>query len=122
MATLQLTAETLTVTLTRFEKFAGLLRDLAVPISAVRSVEAVEVLPSGVARPRGLRAPGLGVPGARKIGTWRGRGEKTMVVVRTGQPAVRIELTGARFDVLLIGADDAAVVAAEIAFALCPAA
>jgi hypothetical protein len=56
----------------------------------------------------------------RKIGTWRGRGAKTMVSVRKDQPAVRVELTGARFDVLLIGADDAAARAAEIAGALSP--
>jgi hypothetical protein len=117
MATLQLTPQTLSVRLTRFEKIAGLLRDLEVPISAVRSVEAVD---SGLAATRGLRAPGLGLPGIRKIGTWRGRGTKTMLSVRKGQPAVRVELDGARFDVLLIGADDAAARATEIADALSP--
>jgi hypothetical protein len=117
MATLQLTPKTLTVRLTRFEKIAGLLRDLEVPLSAVRSVTAVD---SGLEATRGLRAPGLGLPGVRKVGTWRGRGQKTMVSVRTGQPAVRVELDGARFDVLLIGADDAAARAAEITGALSP--
>ncbi|MGY1773065.1 hypothetical protein [Blastococcus sp. SYSU D00813] len=111
MATLSATPTTLTVTLTRSEKLWGLLRDLEVPRSAVRSVE---VVPDGQAAARGLRAPGLGLP-RRRIGTWRARGEKSLVSVRRGQAAVRVRLTGQRFDTLLVGTDDAAAVAAELA-------
>jgi hypothetical protein len=67
---------------------------------------------------RGLRAPGLALPGVRKIGTWRRPGERTLVAVRKGQPAVRVRLEGARYDVLLLGADDAVA----LADALSPAA
>ncbi|RFU21236.1 hypothetical protein [Geodermatophilus marinus] len=112
MATVRTTPETLTVLLSPAEKVLGLLRDLRVPRSAVRSVEA---LPDGLAATRGLRAPGLGVPGVRKIGTWRGHGEKALVSVRRGQGAVRVRLTGQRFDTLLIGADDAEALAARLA-------
>ena len=118
MATVQLTTQTLTVRLTRGEKIAGLLRDLTVPLDAVTGVE---VVPDGVSALRGLRAPGLGLP-SRRIGTWRRRGERTLVCVRKGQPAVRIRLGGARFDVLLVGADDAAARAAAISAALLPTA
>jgi hypothetical protein len=111
MATLRTTAQTLTVTLTRAEKVLGLLRDLEVPLSSVRSVE---VVPDGLAAVRGLRAPGLGLPGVRKIGTWRARREKSLVSVRRGQPAVRVRLAGQRFDSLLLGTDDAAALAAEL--------
>jgi hypothetical protein len=108
MATLQLTDATLTVRLTRSEKIAGLLRDVEVPRSAVRSVDVVaDPLPAV----RGLRAPGLALPGSRKIGTWRGRGERTLVCVRRDQPALRIRLDGQRYDTLLIGTDDAATLA-----------
>jgi hypothetical protein len=110
MATLTATPQTLSVTLTRSEKLWGLLRDLEVPRSAVRSVD---VVPDGVAAARGLRAPGLGLP-SRKVGTWRRRGEKTLVSVRRGQPAVRVRLSGQRFDTLLVGADDAGALAGEL--------
>jgi hypothetical protein len=111
MATVTTTPQALRVTLTTAEKVLGLLRDLEVPRSSVTSVEAVA---DGLAATHGLRAPGLGLPGVRKIGTWRARGEKSLVSVRRGQPAVRVRLAGQRFDTLLVGADDAAAVAAEL--------
>jgi hypothetical protein len=49
------------------------------------------------------------------MGTWRRRGEKSLVSVRRGQPAVRIRLEGARYDTLLVGADDAAALAGALA-------
>ncbi|SNX97799.1 hypothetical protein SAMN06893097_108164 [Geodermatophilus sabuli] len=108
MATVTTSPQTFTLTLTRGEKLLGLLRDLDVPRSAV---ESVDVVPDGLTAVRGIRAPGLGLPGVRAIGTWRRRGEKSMVSVRRGQPAVRVRLTGQRFDTLLVGADDAATLA-----------
>jgi hypothetical protein len=111
MATVTTTPRTLTVTLTPAERVLGLLRDLEVPRSAVQSVE---VVPDGVAATRGLRAPGLGLP-ARRIGTWRRRGEKTLVSVRRGRQAVRVRLAGQRFDTLLLGVDDPAAVAGALA-------
>lgn len=88
-----------------WEKVAGLIRDLDVPLEAVTSAELVA---DGLAGTRGLRAPGLGLPGYRKIGTWRGRGHKSIVSVRRHQPAVRLRLAGQRFDEVLVGSDDAA--------------
>jgi hypothetical protein len=114
MATLQLRPPVLSLRLTRGEKVAGLLRDVDVPLSAVREVE---VLPDALAAARGLRAPGLGLPGVRKIGTWRRSGRKTLVCVRRGQPAVRVRLEDERWDELLVGADDASAIAAALAAA-----
>lgn len=111
MATLQLRPPLLCVRLTRFEKIAGLLRDVDVPLSAVRDVT---VVTDALAATRGLRAPGLGLPGLRLIGTWRRPGAKMLVCVRKGQPAVRIELDGQAWDALLVGADDAESVAATL--------
>ncbi len=110
MATVTTTPETLTVTLSRAERVLGLLRDLEVPLSAV---QAVEVVPDGLAAARGLRAPGLGLPG-RRIGTWRGREGTTLVSVRRGRPAVRVRLAGQRFDTLLLDVDDPAALAAAL--------
>lgn len=114
MATVQLTPTTLTVRFTRAEKLGGLLRDIDVPRSAVRSAEVVAAPLVGM---RGLRAPGLALPGLRKIGTWRRPGERTLVCVRRGEPAVRVRLEGARYDTLLLGTDDAAALAGALASA-----
>lgn len=111
MATVQLNPTTLTVHLTPAEKVGGLLRDLEVPMSAVRGVEVVD---SPLSELRGLRAPGLALPGRRKIGTWRRRGERTYVSVRRGQPAIRVQLSGQRYDTLLVGSDDAAALAGAL--------
>jgi hypothetical protein len=111
MATVSRTTDSLSVSLTRGEKIGGLLRDVTVPLSAVRSAE---VVADGLHAPRGLRAPGLALPGRRMIGTWRARGERSMVSVRRGQPALRVRLTGQRYDTLLIGLDDPAPVADAI--------
>ncbi|WP_456919905.1 hypothetical protein [Geodermatophilus sp. SYSU D00708] len=112
MATVTTTPQTLRITLTTAEKVLGLLGDLEVPRASVTSAE---VVPDGLAGARGLRAPGLGLPGVRKIGTWRAREEKSLVSVRRGQPAVRVRLAGQRYDALLVGADDAAALAADLA-------
>ena len=112
MALLQLRRPVLSLRLTRAEKIGGLLRDLDVPISSVRDVE---VVPEPLSVLRGLRAPGLALPGIRKIGTWRRSGERTLVSVRRDQPAVQVRLEGQRFSALLVGSDRADEVAAAIA-------
>jgi hypothetical protein len=111
MVTAYLAADSLEIRFSTWEKIAGLLRDLRVPRTAVTGVE---VVPDGLAATRGLRAPGLSLPGVVKLGTWRGRGHKTLVAVRRNQPALRIHLTGQRYDTLLIGADDASALAQSL--------
>jgi hypothetical protein len=111
MATIDLTPQTLTVRFTTAEHVGGLIRDITVPRSAVTSV-AVEV--DGIRAVSGLRAPGLALPGRRKVGTWRGLGDqprRTAVSVTRGEAAVRITLAGQKFDQLLIGTTDAESVA-----------
>src|SRR4051794_30186000 len=111
MAALRLTPSTLTLRLSRAEKILGVLRDLEVPLAAVRSVE---VVPDPLSAVRGVRAPGTALPGLRKIGTWRRSGGRVLVSVRRGQSAVRVSLLGQRYDELLIGTDDATTVAGDL--------
>jgi len=118
MAIVQRNDSTLRVLFTRGEKIAGLVRDVDVPLSAVTGAEAVaDPLTATRGLRAGLRSPGMALPGRRSIGTWRRPGEKTLLCVRHGQPAVRIHLTGQRYDTLLIGTDDAAALAAELSAA-----
>jgi hypothetical protein len=112
MATMQLTPTHLTVRFTLAEKVAGLVRDVELPRAAVRSAE---VVAEPLSEMRGMRAPGLALPGLRKVGTWRRAGERTLVCVRKGQPAIRVRLDGARYDTALLGTDDAAALAGALA-------
>jgi len=112
MTTISIHPTSLHVTFTTREKVLGLVRDQQIPLSAVRGVE---VVPDGGAATRGLRAPGFALPGVRSIGTWRGRGERALVAVRGGRPAVRLTLDGQRYGELLLAVDDPAAVADTLA-------
>ena len=119
MADLVLTGEDLRVALTDREPLWALRQDdIVVPLSSIR---AIRVMPDGLRATQGLRAPGLGVPGRRKVGTWRARGRRTFVSVRQGQAAVFIRLRGRKpFDAILVGHDRADEMAALISQALPP--
>jgi hypothetical protein len=112
MTSILVSADAVTVHLPMASRIAGLLGDQVVPRSAITSAEAVT---DGLTAARGLRAPGLALPGRRKIGTWRGGGARRFVDVRRGQPALRLRLQGQRYDELLIGHDAAAALAAQLA-------
>ncbi len=112
MSTISVAPDALQIRFTLLEKIGGLVRDIEVPLASILAVEVVE---DGLAAAKGIRAPGLGIPGVRKLGTWRGRGSKTLVSVRRGQPALLLEVSGARFDTLLIGSDRAEEYAAATA-------
>ncbi|MEV4140279.1 hypothetical protein AB0J72_49980 [Dactylosporangium sp. NPDC049742] len=84
---------------------------MTIPLTAIT---AVEVVPDALAAGRGLRAPGLAVPGLRKIGTWRTRDGAEFVVAGRGQAGVRLTLTGHRLASVLLGDDDAESLAERI--------
>ncbi|WP_196469670.1 S9 family peptidase [Planomonospora sp. ID91781] len=111
MATMTMTGGELVLALGRGEQVAGLHGDIRVPLSAVREVAVVR---NPMAEVRGLRAPGLAVPGRTKIGTWRRAGSRSFVVARRDVPAVRVALSGARYDELLISDAAATELAARI--------
>jgi hypothetical protein len=101
----------LTVRLDRWEKVAGLLGDLDVPVTAVAAADAV---PDGAAALAGVRAPGLAWPGGPRIGTWRGRGATRWVSLRPKAPALRLRLRGERYDEVLVSTADAERLAADL--------
>ena len=101
----------MSVSFTAAEKIGGLLRDIDEPLAHVRSVTVAD---DGLAGARGVRAPGLALPGRRKVGTWRGRGHRAAVSVRAGEPAVRITLDAGKYSELLIGTPAAEEVAQRL--------
>jgi hypothetical protein len=104
MATITIDGDDVMLTFTRFERLLGLIHDQRIPL---RSITEVTQVPVGLTATEGWRAPGFGVPGRSKIGTWRGAGRKMLVRVQRDQPAVRIDADGQRYHAYLIGADDA---------------
>jgi hypothetical protein len=107
-----------TVRLTRFEHLAGLLRDLDIPTGAISTVE---VVANGYGSVPGWRAPGLAWPCRVKIGTWRTRGRRWFVVVRRGDPALRLTFgDGVGWAGAVVGTPEADRIAAELARILDP--
>ena len=104
MSTLLIQNGTITIHLTTGEKVAGVHGDLEFPLSAVA---AVDVVPDALAAAHGLRAPGMSLPGVRKVGTWRTREGAEFVVASAGQPGVRLHLQGQKLSSVLVGDPDA---------------
>ena len=104
MSSITLTPDHLEITFTASEKVAGLVRDQSIPRSAITAVEVVD---DGLRATEGMRAPGLGIPGRRKLGTWRGTGGKELVDVRHGEPALRLTLEGQPYRAVALGTPDA---------------
>ncbi len=104
MSTLQIENGTVTIHLTTGEKVAGVHGDIEFPLSAVT---AVEVVPDALASALKLRAPGMSLPGVRKVGTWRSREGAEFVVAAAGQPGVRLHLQGQKLSSVLVGDPDA---------------
>lgn len=104
MSTITLTPDTIEVSFTTAEKVAGLVRDQSIPRSLVTDVTVVD---DGLSATKGMRAPGLGLPGHRKLGTWRRSTGKELVDVRRGDPAVRITLHGHAYQAAVLGTAEA---------------
>lgn len=104
MSNLTLHADRVDLELAPAEKVAGLHGDVTIPLTSITDVE---VVPDALGAAHGLRAPGLSVPGVRKIGTWRTRDGSELVVARRGEAGVRITMTGQSLASVLVGLDDA---------------
>jgi hypothetical protein len=112
MALIRLSDNDIHIELSIWEKIFGLMGDRTIPRSSITEV-ALETDP--LRATRGLRAPGLGVPGSVKIGTWRGQGRKMYVSIRRSTPAVRVEATGVDRDAFLVSVPDAAEIVDALA-------
>jgi pimeloyl-ACP methyl ester carboxylesterase len=118
MVSIRLNAGALRVELTRGERLAALRRtDVVIPWG---QIQAVEVVAEPIRLVHGLRAPGLGLPGRTKIGTWRSKGRKTFAVTHRAAPGLRITLQNNTFDEILLSVTDSVRLCAEIAARLVP--
>lgn len=75
----------LVVRLSLRDRIFALRGDVRIP---VREIESVRAIGDGRRAVTGVRAPGLGVPFARMIGSWRTADGTTFAVVRGSRPAV----------------------------------
>jgi hypothetical protein len=106
--------EELVVTLSAAEKLEAAHGDVRVPISAVQRAYAVEDVVHAVP---GLKIIGAWWPGKFAIGTFYGgpEREKTFAVVHHGHDrGVKVELTGAKYDELVVSCDDPGTVLASL--------
>lgn len=105
MAELLVDGDELVVRMGRWERFAALRGDLAVPLAAIRSAT---LEPEPFRALRGVRAPGTAWPGRIAYGIWRRRNDRPdFAAVRRGTPVIRVELDPpAEFARLLVSVDD----------------
>jgi len=112
MARLAVEGDTVVLRLSRLERLGGLVGgDIVVPRDAVT---AVRVAPDPRRELRGIRAPGTGWPGKIALGHRRGDGIHDFAAVYGNRPSVVVELTGRRFDRLVVSCEDPDAVAAEL--------
>jgi hypothetical protein len=110
MSTIELTTDTLHIHLSLAEKIGALHGDLHVPRSAIQAVAVIE---DGLSAARGIRAPGVAIPGRLKIGTWRSYDQSCFVLIRRGQPTLHLTLHGQTIDAVLISTPEAGDLAAQ---------
>lgn len=107
MATINVDPREVTVTLTPLERVFALRRSVRIPVAHLASVEVVD---DAYAAMTGLRAPGLGLPGYAKVGTWRRRSGATVGVVWGRGPGLRLRASSGRVRDVVVSLDDAAQV------------
>lgn len=115
MSTLTLTPDALLIELSAAEKVSALHGDLSIPLTAITDVD---VLADGLAAAHGLRAPGLGLPGVRKLGTWRSTDGSEFVDVRRDEPALRSRLRDQQHASVLVSTPEAESLAVRLREAL----
>ncbi len=89
MARILVTESTLEVRLTGLDVLWGFRRRLVVPLASVRGATAD---PGAAAEPKGVRSPGLHLPGVAAVGTFHRGGDKTLYAVRSGRRTVVVQL------------------------------
>ena len=103
MSVVHVTADHLTVELTGLRRLWALKRRITVPLAHVRGAT---VDAGAFDEPKGLRAPGLHLPGVASMGSFRRDGEWTFWEARPSDRLVVIELRDERYARLVLEVDD----------------
>ncbi len=111
MADLRTEDDEVVLHMSALEKAEGFHGDIRTPLSAVTVVRVVD---TAWPEPRGVRAPGTGVPDVIAVGTRRDGFGKYFAAVHGKGPAVVVELKGDEYGRLIVTADDADAVASAI--------
>lgn len=93
------------------DKLWGFRRRIVVPMSQVRGAT---YDPGAVYAGKGLRAPGLALPGMKWVGTFRRDGDRSYWNVRAGGQTIVIELSDSHFARLYLTVADARAVVDRI--------
>ncbi len=114
MAELVRDGETLVLQLSTAEKLESVHGDLRVPISAVQDVRVVADVIHAV---HGMKLPGSRLPGVFAMGTFVTGSETTFAIVHHGNArGLKVTLTGAPYDAVIIGLEDPEGVKARLGF------
>lgn len=114
MARLDIEGDELVLRLNWWEKLGAMHGDVRVPRAAIRSVD---IAAQPFQKVQGVRAPGLGVPRRRLLGTWRRRGgKKDFLVISPRAMAVVVQLDDslARYSRLVVSVRDPGPTAARL--------
>ena len=103
VADLLIDDETVTVKLTALEKAEAVHGNVVVPRSAITAFWTV---PDGQAEVAGFKLIGSGLTGVIKVGTWRSADRTIFAVCHGAGPAVVLDLTGERYDRLVVTVDN----------------
>jgi hypothetical protein len=103
MARVSLSDTHLRVDLEGLHRLWAMTRRITVPLAHVRGAT---VDPGVVAEPKGIRAPGLYIPGLATVGTFRRDGERYFWDVTNGARAVVIQLRDERYAALVVEVGD----------------
>jgi hypothetical protein len=111
MAKVSVTNDELRVSIRAFESIQALQRSFSIPLELVRgATEDSNYIKDGL----GFRSPGTGFPGLIAKGTFRKVGEKTLCIWNKDQEIVVIELVNAKWNRLVLGCEDAKLIAMMI--------
>ena len=116
MTEIALTNQTLTVSLTGWDRLWALRRRIAVPLTSVRGADVAEA--EAARGPRGLRVGGTAIPHRLYAGRFWRPGERTFWNVHDPARAIAIELDGDPYARLVVEVADPAGTVAAIRRAL----
>lgn len=104
MPKLSIDANTFKATMCIGEVMGSFHGDIAVPLA---NITGAEVLDQKFWYHLGIRVPGTGLPGLMIAGTYLKKGDRAFVCWKRGEKVLQVNLTGQRYDRLVLGISDA---------------